>query len=66
MCVNCVFVSRDSVAVSERERQHEAAELFRMRRHVSQDDTVNLGSFEDLTNAIGRVELPTQVSVNQT
>ncbi|KAI0237295.1 E3 ubiquitin-protein ligase NEDD4 [Lamellibrachia satsuma] len=52
----------DAVAVSERERQHEAAELFRMRRHISQDDTVNLGSFEDLTNAIGRVELPTQVS----
>ena len=50
---------------SERERQHDAEEMFRLRRHISQDDTVNTGSYEDLSNAMGRVELPAQVGDSQ-
>ena len=59
--MNCVFVSRATVAASQRVRQHDAEEMFRLRRHISQDDTINTGSYEDLSSAMGRVELPAQV-----
>jgi len=57
----CRTVGGATEAPTDRQRQHEAAMMFQMRRHISQDDTIN-GSFEDLSSALGRVELPAQVS----
>ncbi len=43
-----------------RERR-DAAEVFRARHHISQEDTMSLGSMEDISRAVGRVEQPASV-----
>ena len=56
-------MSRSTTAsVRDRERQA-AAQVFRARHHISQEDTMSLGSMEDITRAVGRVEQPASVRI---
>ena len=51
-----------TASVRDRERQA-AAQVFRARHHISQEDTMSLGSMEDITRAVGRVEQPASVRI---
>ena len=49
----------------EDQRRRDAATVFRNRHHISQDDSLSVdGSMEDISGAVGRVELPARVSLN--
>ncbi len=57
--------SREDV---ESQRRRDAAQVFRQRHHISQEDTLsmNSGSFEDLSRIAGRAESPARVQVTNT
>ncbi|ELT89361.1 hypothetical protein CAPTEDRAFT_220633 [Capitella teleta] len=40
----------------------QAQQVFLQRRHVSQDDTISLGSYEDLANSTARTESPARIN----
>ena len=58
-----VLFSGEGDAATTR-RAMAAAELFRQRRHISQEDTISMGSFEDVGRSTGRVENPSPVSLH--
>ena len=65
MTFDCICRSVESDGAtsdpSTEQQRLAAAQVFRGRRHISQEDTLSLGSMEDLSNAIARVEQPAQV-----
>ena len=62
-----VCFSDTSIADEEDQRRRDAATVFRSRHHISQDDSLSVGgSIEDISGAVGRVELPASVGVSIT
>ena len=63
ICEFLFFRAPSAPSDIQQQRRDEAAQVFRTRRHISQEDTLSLGSMEDISNAVGRVESPAQVRI---
>lgn len=55
------FLFRQTSGEDDAAQLRQAQQVFLQRRHISQDDTISLGSYEDLTHAAGRTESPAHV-----
>ena len=65
MCITIYFCSLQSSNDIEDQRRREAANVFRNRHHISQEDNLSVqGSMEDISGIVGRVEAPAVVRNN--